>query len=65
MSDNPDRLVTVCAACFRASCWQGKFYCSDASSAGIVVMPVSTLQAIDREHSDYWQEESSDHERGR
>jgi hypothetical protein len=28
--------VTVCSACFRASCWQGIFMCDDAPSAGTI-----------------------------
>lgn len=49
-----ERLITVCAACLRASCWQGEFYCEDARRAGTIEMPVSALEAIDREHPYYW-----------
>jgi hypothetical protein len=56
MSAEDDRLVTVCAACLRASCWQGKFYCQQYRTAGTRRMHVSELRALDREHSFYWDE---------
>lgn len=60
--DNPDRLVTVCDACLRASCWRGIFYCYDYKRAGTVDLPVSKLRELNHEHSDYWKDED-DHAR--
>jgi hypothetical protein len=48
------RLVTVCSACLKASCWRGLFMCDESQNAGTVELPVSALIALNREHSDYW-----------
>ncbi len=48
------RLVTVCDACLKASCWRGLFMCDDSRYAGTVDLPISVLMAIGREDSDYW-----------
>lgn len=52
-------LVTVCAACLHASCWQGAFYCEDYISAGTVEKTVAELQTLRklgvvREHPSWW-----------
>lgn len=49
-----DRLVTVCASCKQASCWQGIFYCENYKTAGIVDMPISELKKLKLEHPSYW-----------
>jgi hypothetical protein len=49
-----DREVTVCAACFRACCWQGVFYCDDYKSASTTTRTVRQLRELALEHSDYW-----------
>lgn len=46
--------ITVCAACLRASCWQGKFYCEDYKTADTVEMSPQALQLLGRECSSYW-----------
>lgn len=51
----PDLLITVCADCDRASCWQGLFFCDNARMAGIHEMPVKELRRMRLEHSDYWE----------
>lgn len=48
-----EKLVTVCANCLRASCWQGQFYCDDYKVAGTVDMPLAVLEKKKLEHSDY------------
>ena len=47
-------MVTVCSYCLRASCWQGKFYCDQAKSAGVTELPVKTLKKLKLEHPDFW-----------
>lgn len=54
MSD--DRLVTVCASCGCASCWQGKFYCQEARTADTKRVPVGELRELGLEHPSYWRE---------
>lgn len=49
------RLVTVCSACFRASCWQGEFYCEEYRSAGTVDKTIAELRAGQHGESEhYW-----------
>ena len=48
------RTVTVCDACDRASCWQGKFYCERARTAGTVDKPLHTFMIHRRENEEYW-----------
>ena len=48
------RLVTVCASCCRASCWQGLFFCDDYMSAGTVELPISKLLELGLEDPSYW-----------
>jgi len=61
MSEDPrdprDRYVTVCAACLRASCWQGRFYCDTARDAGTRELSVSHLKRLDLENPEYWEED--------
>lgn len=49
-----DRLVTVCDKCLQASCWQAKFFCDNAETAGTIDLPVSRLRELDLEHESYW-----------
>lgn len=51
-----DRLVTVCAACKMACCWQGIFYCEEYKEADIEELPIRELKKLGREHPDYWKE---------
>lgn len=48
------RLITVCDACLRASCWHGEFMCSDAQSAGTVQKTAAELRKLGREHRDHY-----------
>lgn len=48
------RVITVCSACQRASCWQGKFYCESYKTAGTVRLTVGELRRLKVEHPDYW-----------
>lgn len=50
------RLVTVCDACLKASCWRGLFLCDDYVHAGTIDLSVSTLREIGREDPGYWTE---------
>ena len=52
MSD--DDLITVCAVCLQASCWQGIFMCQQSQNANIVQKTRRELKALRREHPDYW-----------
>ena len=53
-----ERLVTVCSACLRASCWQGQFMCDAAQGAGTVERTVSDLRQMAREHPTWWDDEA-------
>lgn len=54
-SDLPaNLLITVCDACLQASCWQAKFFCDKAQSAGTVDLPVMRLLELNLEHPSYW-----------
>jgi len=47
---NPDRKVTVCAACLTASCWHGEFMCEASRTADVTTRTVRELRALGREH---------------
>ncbi len=49
-------MITVCAACLRASCWQGKFLCEDYLTAGTAEKTREELEALGLENPDYWKE---------
>lgn len=51
---NDDDMVTVCASCLRASCWQGEFYCDDYKFADTVEKSVRELKELKLEHPRYW-----------
>lgn len=53
-----DGVITVCASCLTASCWQGIFYCEDYRHAGITTRTVTELKTLSLEHSDYWKKEA-------
>jgi hypothetical protein len=52
VSDND--LITVCAACLQAACWQGIFMCRESLRANIVQKTRRELKALNLEHPDYW-----------
>lgn len=52
----PTTLITVCDRCYRASCWQGEFYCDEARVAGTVQKHISELTAMALESPDYWRD---------
>lgn len=53
-----DYMVTVCAACKRASCWHGEIMCEDARRAGTVKLPASSLRDLRKEHATYYSREN-------
>jgi len=48
--------IIVCATCFRASCWNGIFYCDDYQNAGIVWRTKAQLLRMKKEHPSYLEE---------
>lgn len=48
-----DDLITVCAGCFCASCWQGEFYCEDYKDEGTTQKTRSELISLKLENSSY------------
>ena len=54
MSLKNDKLITVCDACFCATCWHGIFLCDDAYGAGTVEKTVKELKNLNVEHPCYW-----------
>ena len=51
---DPDALITVCAECLQASCWQGKFMCDNSKNANIVEITVRSLRILQMENESYW-----------
>lgn len=56
MKDN-ERLVTVCDACFCATCWHGIFLCQKSRDAGIIKKSIAELTLLNAEHPSYWNKE--------
>ena len=58
-----DMLITVCAECLRACCWQGEVMCDNARDADILDRTVASLRKLnaqpyfDGEHEDYWKKD--------
>ena len=59
-AQDDDRLVTVCAVCLTAACWQGEFYCEAAKVANTTTRTVRELRALGREHEHYWRADERD-----
>lgn len=53
---NDDRLVTVCAECKQASCWQGQFYCDSYKTASTIELPISELRKMGLESPEHWED---------
>lgn len=49
-----DDLITVCASCQQATCWQGEFYCDNYRTANIKQMTRGELAKLALEHPCYW-----------
>lgn len=49
-----DDLVTVCAECLCASCWQAIFMCQRSQFADITTKSVRELRELAMEHECYW-----------
>jgi len=49
-----DDLITVCASCLQASCWQYVFLCDNYKRANIVQKTRRELRALNLEHESYW-----------
>lgn len=47
--------VTVCSACYRASCWQGRLYCDDYKKAGTEEKTIDELKQLALENECYWE----------
>lgn len=54
MSIRSNKLVMVCNACMKASCWYGEFRCEHSTFAGTVVLTVGDLRKLKLEHPDSW-----------
>ena len=55
--------VRICAACLKASCWQGVFHCEGYKMATAILLCVPCLQRINRENPSYWCGEHEEVER--
>jgi len=52
---NDEKLITVCAECKMACCWQGIFMCDDAVSADVIKISIGELRKLGlHEHPSYW-----------
>ena len=49
-----DQLITVCAECLCASCWQGMFLCQRSQNADITHKTVRELRQLNLEPPSYW-----------
>jgi hypothetical protein len=54
------RMITVCRACLRASCWQGQHPCERAAKLTSTRMPARTLRKLLLEAPHYWESEQAD-----
>ena len=54
ITDGDKRLVTVCERCLTAACWRGIDMCEESRDADVVRLPVWRLDAMGREHPDYY-----------
>ena len=54
VADDRSRMITVCDSCWQASCWQGKFFCDDATTADTTQKSVHDLKRLGLEHPSYW-----------
>jgi len=54
MNDFNKKLIPVCSACLKASCWLGVFLCENAKTADVVEKPVHELRELSLEHPNYW-----------
>jgi hypothetical protein len=54
MPKSKEKLITVCSACLRASCWQGVHYCEKAGDSATIQLARSKLIALRREHPSFW-----------
>ena len=52
-------MITVCDKCLRASCWQGLYKCDKSRDAGTVEKTREELEALDLEHSSYWEDDDA------
>ena len=52
-----DLMITVCAECLQASCWQYIFLCDKYKTANVIELPVKRLKELGREHPDYWEKD--------
>jgi hypothetical protein len=57
VKDDPNRRVTVCAECLRASCWHGEFMCDRAEMADVTERTVAELDALGLEHPERYSAE--------
>lgn len=65
MDDGGPEYITVCAACYRACCWQGSLMCDNAKHAGTLEKSRHDLAALKLEDPMWWEldRESKDAER--
>ena len=50
-----DDIITVCAECLQASCWNGEFMCEKARTAATTTRTVRELRELNYEHPDHWE----------
>ena len=50
-----ERMIWVCKACLRASCWHGEFYCEEYRVADVIQKSIKELKSLDLEHPSYWE----------
>jgi len=53
-NSDDDVMVTVCAECLRASCWQGANFCEAWRTASTKRMRIGDLRDLALENPDFW-----------
>jgi len=59
-----ERLITVCDACLRASCWHMVFPCEDYRTAGTAQKTTRELRKLNLEHPSYYSREEVERHTG-
>ena len=50
-----ENLITVCADCLKACCWQGIYMCETSFNADIMYKTKEELEKLNLEHPQYWE----------
>jgi hypothetical protein len=60
MSEDKNRMITVCAECKRSACWQGMFLCDESHDASTIDLPRWKLDELKLEHPSWYSDKEID-----